>query len=142
MSQKHSPIAKRFASAAIISLLSVLPVCADADTEKEGHHITAHWSKTLSKNQWELANAMHHKLEDDQAPFKTREAQTLTELNTLIVRGDVSLSEIHKKIDELINAKREIMRLRYDHLVEMRSVLNAEQRVSYDEAVMKRYEVK
>mgnify|MGYP003624533577 FL=1 len=142
MSQKHSPIAKRFASAAIISLLSVLPVCADADTEKEGHHITAHWSKTLSKNQWEQANAMHHKLEDDQAPFKTREAQTLTELNTLIVRGDVSLSEIHKKIDELINAKREIMRLRYDHLVEMRRVLNAEQRVSYDEAVMKRYEVK
>ena len=76
------------------------------------------------------------------AEIAAREAKTLKELNTLTVSDDASLSDIHKKIDELMNAKREIMRKRYDHLVVMRRVLNTEQRVSYDEAVMKRYEVK
>jgi hypothetical protein len=39
-------------------------------------------------------------------------------------------------------AKAQIMRLRYDHLIEMRAILSDEQKVGYDKAVLSRSAVK
>ena len=85
---------------------------------------------------------MHHKLHDDQAPFKDAEAKALKELNEMTIREDVKMADVNAKIDELMAAQTEIMRLRYDHQVEMRTILTDEQKVGYDKGVLKRSAVK
>jgi len=92
--------------------------------------------------QKEAIDHMHHKLHDDQAPFKAKEAQTLKELNEMTVREGVRIEDVNAKIDELMAAKKQIMRLRYDHLIEMRTILTDDQKVGYDKGVLNRSEVK
>jgi Spy/CpxP family protein refolding chaperone len=94
------------------------------------------------KTQKEAIDEMHHKLHDDQAPFKAKEAQYLKELNEMTVREDVRMHDINAKIGQLMAAKEQIMRLRYDHLVEMRAILTDEQKVGYDKGVLSRSAVK
>ncbi|MFP6780158.1 MAG: hypothetical protein VCB59_00545, partial [Gammaproteobacteria bacterium] len=64
---------------------------------------------------------MHHKLHADQASYKAKEAEALKALNEVTIRDNVSLDAINAKIDELMEAKNHVMRLRYAHLVEMRA---------------------
>jgi Spy/CpxP family protein refolding chaperone len=85
---------------------------------------------------------MHHKLHDDQALFKEKEVQALKELNEMTIRDDVKLENIHAKIDALMAAKTQIMRLRYEHLIEMRAILTDAQKVTYDKNVLNRSAVK
>lgn len=85
---------------------------------------------------------MHHKLHEDQAAFKASEAQALKELNEMTIREDVRGEEVKAKVDELMAAKTQIMRLRYAHLIEMRTILSDEQKVGYDKAILNRSEVK
>ena len=93
-------------------------------------------------SQKEAIDRMHHKLHDDQARFKTKEAQALKELNEMTIREDVKIGDVNAKIDELMEAKKQIMRLRYDHLIEMRTILTDDQKVDYDKAVLNRSAVK
>jgi len=85
---------------------------------------------------------MHHKLHIDQAPFKTQEVQALKELNEMTILDDVNLEKINVKIDELMAAKTQIMRLRYEHLIEMRAILSDAQKAPYDKNILKRSAVK
>ena len=85
---------------------------------------------------------MHHKLHDDQASAKTKEAQALKELNEMTILENINLTDINAKIDELMAAKTTIMRLRYAHLIEMRKILSDEQKPGYDKAILKRSAVK
>jgi hypothetical protein len=41
-----------------------------------------------------------------------------------------------------MDAKKQILRLRYEHLIEMRTILTDEQKVGYDKAVLNRSAVK
>ena len=93
-------------------------------------------------SQKEAIDRMHHKLHDDQAPHKAKQAQALKELNEMTIREDVKIEDVNAKIDELMAAKTEIMRLRYDHLVEMRAILTDAQKVGYDKGVLSRSAVK
>ncbi|WP_114325126.1 hypothetical protein [Candidatus Colwellia aromaticivorans] len=85
---------------------------------------------------------MHHKLHIDQAPFKVQEVQALKELNEMTILDGVKLEKVNVKIDELMAAKTQIMRLRYEHLIEMRAILSDVQKVPYDKNVLKRSAVK
>jgi len=85
---------------------------------------------------------MHHKLHDDQASAKTKETQALKELNEMTIRENINLEDINAKINELMAAKTTIMRLRYAHLVEMRKILNDDQKPGYDKAILNRSAVK
>ncbi len=93
-------------------------------------------------SQKEAIDRMHHKLHDDQAPFKAKEAKALKELNEMTIREDVRIEDVNAKIDELMEAQKQIMRLRYGHLIEMRAILSDEQKVTYDKNVLKRSAVK
>ena len=113
-----------------------LPSRADEDRQLPA------WTKTLTQPQREEIERMHHELEDAQAPHKKKESQALEELNEMTIREDVEIEDVNAKIDELMAAKTQIMRLRYDHLIEMRRMLSKEQRVGYDEGVLKRSAVR
>ncbi len=93
-------------------------------------------------SQKEAIDRMHHKLHEGQAAFKEQEAQALKELNEMTIREDVRAEDLNAKIDELMAAKTQIMRLRYGHLVEMRTILSDEQKIGYDKAILNRSEVK
>jgi len=93
-------------------------------------------------SQKEAVDHMHHTLHNDQAPFKAKEAQALKELNEMAILEGVSTEDVNSKIDELMAAKNQIMRLRYGHLIEMRVILTDEQKVGYDQAVLNRSAVK
>jgi hypothetical protein len=90
----------------------------------------------------EEVNKMHHQLEKDQAPFKAKEALALKDLNEMTIREDVKIEAVNAKIDDLMAAKKQIMRLRYDHLIQMRKTLTDEEKVKYDKRVLHRSEVK
>ena len=47
--------------------------------------------------QKEAIDRMHHKLHDDQAPFKAAEIQALKELNEMTVREDVRMSKPERR---------------------------------------------
>ncbi len=119
-----------------LGCLTAWPIGAD-----ERRELTA-WAKTLTESQREQIEHQHHALDDQQAPHKKREAQALAELNAMTVREDADLAEIDAKIAELMEAKTQIMRLRYGHLVEMRRVLTDEQKINYDKGVLKRSAVR
>ena len=95
-----------------------------------------------ASSQKEAIDRMHHKLHDDQAPFKIKEMQALKELNEMTVRKGVRIEDVNAKIDELMEAKTQIMRLRYGHLIEMRTILTDDQKVGYDKDVLNRSAVK
>ena len=116
--------------------LTALPIRADENRELPA------WTKTLTKSQSEQIEHMHHQLEDDQAPHKKKEAQALAELNAMTIREDANVADINAKVAELMAAKTQIMRLRYEHLIEMRRVLTDEQKVGYDKGVLKRSAVR
>jgi len=92
--------------------------------------------------QKEAIAQMHHKLHDDQAPYKANETQALKELNEMTIREDVRIEDVNTKIDELMAAKKQIMRLRYGHLIEMRTILTDDQKIGYDKGVLSRSAVK
>jgi len=103
------------------------------------------WADSIpdpAADQKKAIDHMHHKLHDDQARHKAAETQALIELNQMTVSEDVKLEDINAKIDELMAAKTQILRLRYAHLVEMRAILSDEQKVGYDKGVLARSAVK
>ena len=89
-------------------------------------------------SQKQAIDHMHHKLHDDQASFKTKEAQALKELNEMTILDGVRIEDVNAKIDELMAAKTQIMRLRYDQLIEMRTILTDDQKAGYDKNVLNR----
>ncbi|MFQ5486827.1 MAG: Spy/CpxP family protein refolding chaperone [Gammaproteobacteria bacterium] len=110
--------------------------------KKQAHHFAPHWAKTLNDGQKLQIDRMHLALERQLVVLKAREDLLQKELNALTARDDADPAAIHAKIDELIAVKGEIMRRRYDHIVEMRGVLTPEQRISYDMGVLGRSGVK
>jgi len=106
------------------------------------HHKMPAWAKTLTSKQKKSVDDMHHELDRSQKSLKEKEKQLQKELNRLTILDNADLLQIHSKIDALMAVKNEILRLRYAHLVEMRAILNKEQRISYDEAVLKRDKIK
>ena len=136
MCAKTTRIMPEFLFVVALACLTALPVRADEPPELPA------WTKTLTQSQREQIEHMHHQLDDDQAPHKKREAQALAELNAMTSREDADIADVNTKIAELMAAKTQIMRQRYEHLIEMRRVLTDEQKVGYDEGVLKRSAVR
>ena len=109
---------------------------------KKGHHFTAHWAQSLSAEQKKEVDLMHLKLDQDLLLLKAKLNVVQTELNLLTAKNQADKKEIYKKIDDYMAIQSKIMLHRYDHLLEMRGVLNADQRISYDMGILKRSGVK
>ncbi len=121
----------------------------DTDKSKHGsskkekaHHFSPHWAKTLSKKQKISVDQMHLDLDRKLAVLKAQETLKQKELNAQTISDKTKLSTINQKIDELMAIKNKILRHRQAHLIEMRQILTAEQRLSYDMAILKRSKIK
>ena len=121
----------------ILKLIPVVTVCSLLSTPLMADQIP-----DPGASQKAAIDKMHHKLHLDQASFKAAEKKALKELNEMTITDDVKAENVYAKIDELMVAKTQIMRLRYDHLIEMRAILSDKQKVGYDKGVLKRSAVK
>jgi len=109
-----------------------------AHKKSKGHNFSPAWSKTLSKEQRVAVDKMHLDLNRQHAVLKAKATLLQKELNVMTAQEEAKQSAIHAKIDKLMALKAKIMKLRYDHLSEMRAALTEQQRISYDMAILKR----
>ncbi|NOY72211.1 MAG: periplasmic heavy metal sensor [Gammaproteobacteria bacterium] len=107
-------------------------------TKKKGHNFSPSWAKTLSDEQRVAVDKMHLKLDSQLAVLKAQAELLQKELNVITAQNNAKQSSIHSKIDELMTLKAKIMKLRYEHLAEMRAALTEQQRLSYDMAILQR----
>ncbi len=100
---------------------------------KSGLHLfSPDWHNTLSDSQKLKVDEMHLRLMKDTAAIKAMITLRKTELAVLATQDHAKLEALNKKIDEILNLKRQKIRARYAHIVEMREMLSPVQRISYD----------
>lgn len=98
----------------------------------KGHFFGSSWKETLTDEQKAQADKMHLALKKSLSVPKAKLNAKKAELNNLLLTDNPDKKSIYQKIDEIIELKREIMRKKYDHKVEMRGMLTPEQQVSFD----------
>jgi Spy/CpxP family protein refolding chaperone len=99
----------------------------------KGKHMSGpKWKQFLTDAQKKQADIMHLNVKKSMSVLKAQKKLKKIELINLVIMDNPDTNAIHSKIDEIIEVKREIMRVRNDHMVEMRGMLTPEQRLSFD----------
>jgi len=96
------------------------------------------WMGTLNEKQQKKIDKLHLDYKKKKLLLKAQLKQAKVELALLITSGSPKKSDTDKKIDEILKLKKEKMSLKVDHKIEVRSVLNEEQRVKFDMHVLKK----
>lgn len=71
-------------------------------------------------------------------PIKSKIRQAKVELALLVTADKPNQKDIDKKIDEIVKIKSEKIRLKVAHKIEVRKILNEEQRVQFDMKMLKK----
>ncbi len=102
--------------------------------EKKGLHrtFTPHWAKTLTGEQKLLVDKMHVNVAKQLAVLKAQKQVKKAELENLMVNDQYDQTAAYALIDEMAKIKAKMLKIRYDHVAEMRAALTEEQRLSYD----------
>ena len=100
--------------------------------------LSPHWKQTLTKEQKIQIDQMHLELAKVKMTLKAKIKALKTELVLLSTADSPSRVAIENKIEELLAVKRNMMRIRYEHIANLRKVLNSQQRVSFDLDVLNR----
>lgn len=111
---------------------------ADKHGGYKNHRMGAHWKGTLSEQQRKQIDKMHLELSKKTATLKARIKLAKVELAITVTKDKAKKSNVNKKIDEVLELKRQKMYLKYAHIIEMRKVLKEDQRVSFDMAVLEK----
>ncbi|MEE8328809.1 MAG: periplasmic heavy metal sensor [Thermodesulfovibrionia bacterium] len=107
-------------------------MCQGKKDHGMGHLFGSTWKETLTDEQKMKVDKMHLALKKSTSVLKAKLKVNKIELSILIVKGNPDKKAIYQKIDDILELKREIMRKKYDHKIEMRDILTPEQRVSFD----------
>ncbi len=119
---------------------------SDADRQRrrhhgaEGHHGPSaenarrggHWRQMLSSEQLTQLEQLRVTHIKSVAPIKADMRARKVELAVLATDDTPDSAVIGKKIDELLDLKRNILRKRYLYIAEVRTLLTVEQRTVYD----------
>jgi len=97
-----------------------------------GHLFGSHWKETLTEEQKVAADKLHLTLKRSVNVRKAQLRVKKIELNNMVASDTPDIMAIYLKIDEILDMKGDIMKRKYDHMVEMRGILTPEQRVSFD----------
>ncbi len=96
------------------------------------------WKSTLSDEQRKKITRLKLDYKKKAIPLKLRIKQANVELAMLITKDSPNKKNIDKKIDEILKLKGEKMRLKTDHKIAVRKLLNDEQRVQFDMKALKK----
>lgn len=111
---------------------------ADKHGGHKGHRMGAHWTDALSEQQRKQIDKMHLELGKKTSTLKARIKLAKVELAITVTKDKPNKNTINKKIDEILEFKRQKMYLKYAHITEMRKILNEDQRVSFDMSVLEK----
>lgn len=125
------------------------PLLADPDSRRGGHHMGgsgygggymhgARWRQSLSDEQRTKIEKMKLDYVKKKAVLKTSKKTLKTDLALLATTNNARMAEINRKIDQYVKIKKQLLRMKYSHLVAVRKELTAEQRVSFDLGVMRK----
>lgn len=104
----------------------------------KGHHFAAHWSATLKEEQKQQVDRLHIEHGRSEKVLKTARLFELAKLNALTAVDHPNPIKIEESIASIAELERALLSARYAHLVEMRTVLTPEQRISYDTELLGR----
>lgn len=100
--------------------------------------LSPHWRQTLTKDQQIQIDQMHLEFAKVKMTLKARINTLKVELALLCTADTPNPEAIENKIEEVLVVKRNMMRIHSEHIVNMRKVLNSEQRMSFDLDVLHR----
>jgi Spy/CpxP family protein refolding chaperone len=93
---------------------------------------TPGWKETLTEEQKMKADKMHLELKKAMSILEAKTNLKEAELNDLITQDNPDTKAIQSNINDIMEIKKEMMIKKYDHMVEMRTILTPEQRLSFD----------
>jgi len=96
------------------------------------------WKQTLSDEQRTKLDKLRLDYFKNKYPLKAKKKVLETDLALLLTQESPNMGGINKKIDELVDLKRQLLQLRAEHKIEIRKLLNAEQRVLFDTKLLKK----
>jgi len=97
-----------------------------------------HWKETLTDDQRVKIDQIRLDYLKKKYPLKAKKKAAKIELTLLVTGNSPNKRAIDKKIDELVGLKKQMLQLRYDYKMVVRKLLNAEQRVLFDTALLKK----
>ena len=103
---------------------------------RSGHLFGPHWKGLLTDSQRTQIDKMHLEVKKSTSVMKAQLKVKKIELANLIIQDDPNTGAIHRKIDGILELKGKIMKIKYDHKVEMRGIMTPEQRVSFDMGIV------
>lgn len=103
------------------------------------HHASSHnWKSTLSDEQQAQYAKLKLAFKKQVLPVKAKLKQARIDKALLMTADSPNQKEINKKIDEILKLKGEKMRLKTEYKLNVRKMLNAEQRVAFDLYLLKK----
>lgn len=100
---------------------------------KHGHHLFGNpWKKTLTDDQKAKLDQLHAAHARHIMPMKARMKAIKIELATLATAETPDTQAMQRRINELLEVKREILTQKYLYIAAKRSVLSPAQRPSFD----------
>ncbi len=94
------------------------------------------WKETLTEAQLSQIERLHLAMKKEMSVLRAELGVKKAEMKALTLRDTPDTQAIDRKTDEIMGIRKEIMRKRISHVIEVRKVLTPEQRVSFDSAVM------
>jgi Spy/CpxP family protein refolding chaperone len=132
----------------IVALVSGTGISAGvfADSPHSGHGSMSpgmymhgkSWMGDLTDEQQSKIDQLRLKYKQQKYLLKAKIQQAKTELALLITTDSPNQGAIDKKIDQIVDLKREKMKLKAGHKIEVRKLLTDAQRVHFDMHVLKR----
>lgn len=110
----------------------------NVEAGKSKHGFMPHWAKTLTDDQKLIIDQMHLDVIKQQNMLDAEVSLRQQELNQLVIADLVDKKALQRKIDQIMTLKGRLLRIRFEHIAEMRAALTIEQRLSYDMGVLKR----
>lgn len=116
----------------------ITPVMANEHGKRGMHHDGGSWKSTLNEAQTKQIDQLKLNYKKKVYPIKAKIKQTKVELALLITAKKPNQKGVEKKIDEVVKLKAKKMRHKAAYKIEVRKVLNAEQRVQFDIKLLKK----
>ncbi|MFO7603968.1 MAG: periplasmic heavy metal sensor [Gammaproteobacteria bacterium] len=120
--------------------LGMSTVSLASEQDRHQSHGGACWRSSLTEEQSVKIDPLHTEYKKQTAPLKAKMHQAKVDLALLMTADNPKLGDIDKKIDELARLKAEKMRLMARHKIEVRKLLTAEQRSSFDRKILSKAE--
>ena len=102
------------------------------------HHGGASWKNNLTDEQTKKLDKLHADYKKQKFPIKAKLKVAKVDLAVLVTADSPNQDAIDKKIEQILKLKREKMRIKTAHKIEVRKMLTDEQRVQFDMHVLKK----